>query len=163
FEIAVEPQRVRRGTTFKVTITGTPKPGYHAYPITKRSADPDHTESYAPKWTYTPTPGFQPLWPIQESDPQFEKIHKSGFLLHEAPFPWSQDILVLPDATPGLRTLACSIFLQVCNDKGCTPGDAKFEANIQVLDEAAAAITPALQERRLLKQPAIEVVPIPGT
>lgn len=37
FDISVTPKEVRPGQTVKLTITGTPKPGYHAYPLTQRT------------------------------------------------------------------------------------------------------------------------------
>src|SRR5262249_3730436 len=40
FAITVTPREGRRGETVQVTITGTPRPGFHTYPLTQRSADP---------------------------------------------------------------------------------------------------------------------------
>src|SRR4051794_278312 len=37
FDFSVEPVRVRRGDTFRLTITGTPKAGYHTFPLTQCS------------------------------------------------------------------------------------------------------------------------------
>src|SRR5438093_11999192 len=39
FAITVTPQEGRRGETVQLTITGTPRPGFHTYPLTQRSAD----------------------------------------------------------------------------------------------------------------------------
>ncbi len=37
---SVEPETVRPGQTVRLTIKGTPKPGFHTYPITQYSDDP---------------------------------------------------------------------------------------------------------------------------
>src|SRR5262249_30659093 len=63
FQGTVEPGRVRRGQTVKLTLRGTPAAGYHTYPLTKRAAGPAHDEAFAPKWVYQATPGLLPLWP----------------------------------------------------------------------------------------------------
>jgi thiol:disulfide interchange protein DsbD len=66
---------------------------------------------------------------------------------YRAPFTWSQDVLVLPDAAPGPNTLRFSIKLQVCDDKGCVWGEPGYEVPVEVTDAPAAALTPQLQER----------------
>jgi thiol:disulfide interchange protein DsbD len=162
FQTSIEPGRARRGQTVTLKIRGTPASGYHTYPLTKRSADPAHTEGLAPKWTYESLSGLQPLWPVTETEPTFEKDGSKWFLEHKSPFTWSQDILVLPDAQPGKKTLPFTIKLQVCDEKRCTPGDAKFEARFEVSNEPAIALEPALEKRLQLRQPDIEVVPYPG-
>ena len=50
-KIAVTPQQVRRGQTVKVTVTGTPRPGFHTYPFTQRTSDPAQDESQLSTWT----------------------------------------------------------------------------------------------------------------
>jgi thiol:disulfide interchange protein DsbD len=162
FQGTIEPGRGRRGQTVKLTLTGTPAPGYHTYALTKRADDPAD-EGFAPKWIYRPAAGLQPLWPVTETEPVFERVESVGwFLEHKGPFTWTQDILILPDAQPGLKRLLFTIKLQVCNERGCTPGEAQFEALIDVSDESAAALAPELQDRLKIPQPGIQAVGIPG-
>src|SRR5262249_58187006 len=50
FIVSVEPTTVRRGETVKLTIKGTPRPGYHTYPITQRADR--QTEGLLPRLTF---------------------------------------------------------------------------------------------------------------
>src|SRR5262249_33906887 len=59
FEFAVSPKQVRRGETFKLTITGTPRPGFHTYPLRKHT--PEQGEAGLSKLSFQDTPGLKPL------------------------------------------------------------------------------------------------------
>src|ERR1700741_3795442 len=37
FAVTVSPKEAKRGETVKLTITGTPRPGFHTYPLTQRA------------------------------------------------------------------------------------------------------------------------------
>jgi len=166
FKISLEPEQARRGETVKMTIAGQLKPGYHTYPMTKRSAaqGPDGQSAQdalgLSRLAYEESPGLKPLWPVKESEPMFENEEGSGWMLeHKSDFTWTQDILILPDAQPGVKHLRFKIVLQVC-DKTCILGQPSFDAPITVTDASPVALTPALQERLKVKQQAIEdVVP----
>jgi cytochrome c biogenesis protein CcdA len=167
FKISFEPEQARRGETVKMTIAGQLKPGYHTYPMTKRSAALDPNGQAAQdalglsRLEYEDSPGLKPLWPVKESEPMFENEEGSGWMLeHRSDFTWTQDILVLPDAQPGTKHLRFKIVLQVC-DRTCILGQASFDAPITVTDAAPVALTPALQERLKVKKQAIEEVPAP--
>src|SRR5262249_34499942 len=102
FEISVKPSEVKRGQIVTLTISGAPRPGFHTYPMTRRTDNPIQDEVALSKLTFEKTPGLQPLWPVIESEPSLVEEQGIGYLLeHEKPFTWSQDILILPDATPG--------------------------------------------------------------
>lgn len=163
FEITVTPKQGRRGETVRLTITGTPKPGFHTYPLTQRSADPAQDPSQLSRLEYGSVAGLQPLWPVVESEPQPKLEEGVGwFLEHEAPFTWKQDILILPSATPGEKTLPLTIKAQVCNASNCVLGEPQFAIRIDVRDAAPVPLTPALEERLRAKPPELKVIPLPG-
>jgi thiol:disulfide interchange protein DsbD len=162
YDVAVSPSRVRRGETVKLTIIGAPRPGYHTYPLTQRSSDPAQDPSQLSSLRYSGIPGVQPLWPVTESDPEFKTEVGVGVLLeHELPFTWTQDLLILPDAAPGLKTLSFIVKQQVCNGN-CVWGEPQFEVKIEVSGDPAVPLSAALQERKNAMQPPIRVVTAPG-
>src|SRR5205823_5715154 len=61
FEITVKPKHARRGEVVQLTVTGTPRPGFHTYPLTQRT--PNQEPSQLSTLTYGPAPGLQPLGP----------------------------------------------------------------------------------------------------
>ena len=75
FRVGISPPRARRGEMAKLTIQGMPKPGFHTYPLTKRSAalTPEGSAVQDPiglsKIIYKENPGLQPLWPVTETEP----------------------------------------------------------------------------------------------
>src|SRR5207245_652173 len=128
FETTVTTQQARRGETVQLTIAGNPKPGFHTYPLTQKSANRMQDPSQLCTLRYGPVPGLQPLWPITESDPQSKLEEGLGwFLEHERPFTWKQDILILPDATPGEKTVPLTIKAQACDASNCVIGEPQFE------------------------------------
>jgi thiol:disulfide interchange protein DsbD len=164
FEFKLEPQKVRPGQAARLTIIGIPKPGYHTYPITKRSSNPKMTEDFLSQIKFPNTPpGLKPLWPVEESEPEFVTERPEGeFLEHTKRFTWALDVLVLPDARPGVKVLPFKLQMQVCDDRGCIPGSPEFEARIDVSDEPPVELTPQLRDRLDAKQ-RIEVVPVLGS
>lgn len=163
FAISISPELVRRGQTARLTIKATPRPGFHTFPITKKSADKEQDVGQLTKLTIDPQPGLQVLWPIEETEPELEIIKNVGaFLEHKKEVTWSQDILVLADATPGEKKLRISLRVQVC-DETCIQGYPVFEKAFRVTEEPAIPLTQALEQRRKVEQPAVQLVPVPGT
>jgi thiol:disulfide interchange protein DsbD len=163
FQVAVTPERAWPGEMIQLTITGTPRPGYHTYPLTQRSADPAQDASGLSVLKYQENPAFKPLWPVTESPPEFDFIPGVGaFLEHKKKFTWTQDILVAPDAKPGPKTLGFTIRLQVCNGN-CVWGEHHFEPTVEVLAGAATPLTAQLQERLQAKPPDLVAVPVPAS
>ncbi len=156
-----ESLKVRPGEVFRLTITATPEPGYHTYPVTQRSSDPEMTDAHLTKIEFQDLPGLKPLWPISESEPAFAVEEGVGvFLEHLKPFTLAQDILVLPEATPGPKSLPFSIKLQVCK-KTCIQGTHHFSPKIEVSAAPALALTPELKQRLEAKPPPIKVRTVP--
>jgi thiol:disulfide interchange protein DsbD len=163
FEITVTPKEARRGELIHLAVTGTPRPGFHTYPLTQRSAEPAQDLSQLSTLTYGTVPGIQPLWPVIESEPQPKREEGVGwFLEHELPFTWKQDLLILPDATPGEKILPVTIKALVCDAHNCVPGEPEFQVKINVSTADPVPLTAALQERLKAKPPELKVVPLPG-
>jgi thiol:disulfide interchange protein DsbD len=153
------PATVRRGETVRLTITGTVKKGFHTYPITKRAANDQPVDPS--KIVFDDAAGLRPLYPIRESEPEWEKIEGLGsFLVYTGTFTWSQDLFVPADLQPGQKDIRFHIHVQVCDDHGCQAGDHHFEVSLTVSDAPAVAANPPPADR--LKSPDMEVVPVPG-
>jgi thiol:disulfide interchange protein len=163
FEISIAPKQVRRGEVAQITVTGVPRPGFHTYPLTQRSANQEQDPSQLSTLVYGSVPGVQPLWPVVESNPQPKLEGTLGwFLEHELPFSWKQDILILPDAAPGEKTLPVTIQAQVCNADNCATGEPQFELKFDVSGAGPVPLTPALQERIKAKPPELKIVALGG-
>src|SRR5439155_24652047 len=123
---------------------------------------PNQEPSQLSTLTYGPAPGLQPLGPVVESDPRPKLEEGLGwFLEHDSTFTWKQDILILPDATPGEKTLPVIIKAQVC-DRTCVIGEPHFEVRLAVSDAEPVALTPALEQRLKTKPLEPKVVSLPG-
>jgi thiol:disulfide interchange protein DsbD len=95
---------------------------------------------------------------VIESEPSLVEEQGIGYFLeHEKPFTWTQDILILPDATPGKKELRFRLNLQVC-DKTCVPVERQFKTTIVVSDSPPVPLTDQLTVRMSLPKPSITVV-----
>jgi hypothetical protein len=102
FEIALVPAVARRGETVKLAITGIPRPGFHTYPVSARTLE--QPAGQLSSLEVESVPGLKPFGPVRETSWEKEDVPGSGLLLvHNKTFTWTQDILVLPDADPGMR------------------------------------------------------------
>jgi thiol:disulfide interchange protein DsbD len=162
FEVSVSPRQVRRGETVRLAIRGIPKHGYHTYPITERADNPNQNPDQLSQIKLEPAPGLQPLWPIDESAPEWQTLQGLGsILVHEKEFTWSQDILALNNARPGPVTLAFTVKLQVCNSN-CVWGEHAFTESIEVTDQQPVALSPTLLDRSKAASPEIKIVGVPA-
>jgi thiol:disulfide interchange protein len=152
---------VQRGGAFTLVIHGNLKKGFHTYPFTQRSSDPEQQNSFLNKIQYDDVPGLKPLWPLSESQPEFKAEQSVGVLLQfERPFRLVQDIVVLPDAKPGPIVLRVRLDLTVC-DKTCITGKDTLDVPLTISDEPAAKLTPELDQRLKAADPGIAVVAVP--
>jgi thiol:disulfide interchange protein DsbD len=159
----------RRGEVARLVIQGKLRPGFHTYPLTVRSEDQD--EVGLSSLTIDKTPGLQALWPIIESKPEFvdtkfedEKTKQHQIWLeYEKNLTWEQDILVLPDAPPGPKTVKFQVRVQVCNEGSCLWGNHPFEVAFEVSDAAPLPLSAELKERMAAKEPPIKVLPVPAS
>jgi len=162
-QIDVPLKDVRRGSLVTLVITGTPKPGYHTYPITQRSSNPEQGAGGLSDLIIDENPSLKALWPITESEPELKPILDQGYFLeYEGKFIWAQDILVLPTATPGAAKLNFRIKLQVCNEGRCVRGEHVFEIPFVVSAEPPLELSQHLKDRLAAKKPELKIVPAPA-
>ena len=163
FKVEVTPAEAKPGEVIAVKIFGTPKKGNHTYPITKRASE--QLPQQLSRLEFSNPEVFQPLWPVTESPEPVAKNEEGITLLeYAAPFTWTQNLRIKPDATSGEKTLTVTIYLQVCDEHGCTqPGWAyrPLQAKVNVLE--GKAVTAAQGQGLSEKQPPIQVVQVGGT
>lgn len=156
------PMKIRRGQVAKVVIEGKLKPGFHTYPLTSRTGK----QESAQLWKYTPAevPGLAPLWPVTETPADLVEEKELGVTLleHQKDFTWTQDVLVLPDAKPGVIELPINLRGLVCDDKGCVPVREDVKATFQISAEDATPIDAADAARRSQPSPKPSVILVPG-
>ncbi len=157
--VEVAPKKVRRGDTFKITIKGTLRPGFHTDPMTKRADTDQQPASAISRLRYGDNPGFKPLAPIDETG---EAEFYENTLVYMKDFSWSQDVLVLPDCKPGAHPFRFFLKMQACNNKSCIPAEPTYVTTIDVSDEPAAALTPVIEKRQNEVQPPPVAIPLPG-
>lgn len=146
----------RRGEVVRLVVVGRPRDGVNTYPITQRSSA--QTELGLSKLTIHRLPGLRPLGPPKESDPEAVNVPNVGTILeYRKPFAWQQDLLVLPDATPGIYPLNFTIRQQVCSNT-CLWEDRNFNVAFAVSDAPAVLLTKQLEARLTEQPPAIRVV-----
>jgi thiol:disulfide interchange protein DsbD len=161
FKVRLAPATVGRGGTVKLTITGTPRRGYHTYPITQRADSDAQPPSQLSKIVFEDNAaGLKPLYPISESEPQTEDLGLGPMLVFNREFTWSQELAVPDGLAPGRKVVHFHIKLQVC-DQSCTWGEHHFEVPLTVTDAPPAREAPPGPER--LTPPPIKVSHLPGT
>ena len=126
--------RVRRGEVIRLQITGTPKDGYHTYPVTK------HLDAQDPKGLTKLQFGSSKLVPqgtVKESEPEIVDEGPTVGLYYEhlKPFILTQDVLVHPEAKPGINILPIQIDTQICDKISCRPVHISLTAEVDVSPE----------------------------
>jgi thiol:disulfide interchange protein len=114
---SVEPKKVRRGETVWVTVTGLSKSYSYTY-----SAVKDQRGSTT-RIKYVNADGLDPLVPIDESAPEkfVDELGDEHWIMRDRFF-WKQELLVKPDAKPGVRKFDVQVLLQICTKGGIVPG-----------------------------------------
>jgi thiol:disulfide interchange protein DsbD len=150
---------VRRGEVLVLRIQGTPKTGFHTYPITQRTENQD--ENGLSKITFKNNPVFSPIYPLKESEPEWKEEGVLGYFLEfEKPFTWTQEIYIQPDATLGKTELNFSIKLQVCDSK-CVWGEHLFSIPVSVSKSDPLETSEELKQRLAIKEDAPKIVADP--
>ena len=164
--VEIAPEKVRRGETFKITVSGVLRPGFHTDPMTKRAGNDEQPAGSLSRFFFEDISGLKPLAPIQETGKyEFdvpEGVDPQPKLVYRGEFSWAQDILVLADAQPGPKTFRIGINIQVCNNSTCVPAKAIYTKTIDISSESAIALTPDLEKRINEVQPPPVVVPFAG-
>lgn len=161
FKVSVQPSQAKPGEVVKVTLVGTVKKGFHTYPITMRTAN--QLEGQLAKLAYDLDAGLKVLWPVAESKPILHRQGADTALHHEGEFTWSQEFLVLPEATPGEKKIRIKPRLLVCDENRCF-GPAPYPSmptSLQVVAGPAVALSAAMQKRLQADVPAVQIVTAP--
>ena len=148
-----------RGEVLRLVIEGTPRKGFHTYPLTKQYKDQAGNVSAV---KYGKNEEVQLLWPVAETPP--ESVNEEGiglYLEHRKPFTWTQDLYIKPEAKPGAQHLHFTLHVEVCNQNTCQFGDHEFDVPFTIIDAPVVALTPSLEERLKATKPAVELVPTP--
>jgi thiol:disulfide interchange protein DsbD len=161
FDVKVNPSKAKPGEVVQITIAGTPKKGYHTYPINRRTIDEPESQLSVVKIT---GPGLKALWPIRESQAEFNKNILGQIVLeHDKEFTWTQDVLVLPEASAGPRKVDIGIRLMVCDkDKCYGPDDFPPLATTLEVAGEPIALTPEVKKRLDEPPPKVELVTPPN-
>src|SRR5262245_47762704 len=149
-----QPVKARRGQTILVTFKAFPKEEFHTYPFTKKTrGQPDSQLSEIKK--FDAPNGIKMLWPLVEAEPDIVEEKGLGYFLeHRAPFQVTQEVAILPDATPGSVTLTWSIYNLVCDEGGsCTPVDTEVKATLEISNDAPLPVSAELERRLKEKKP----------
>lgn len=125
------PVNVRPGAKLRIQITGTPRRGYHTYPLTVPA--PRTQESLA-HLTIGTVAGVVPIGQPAESPPVevFDKGIKQNVLEYEKPFTWTQEIQINDAVRSGRVELPIAVDTSICDDKQCFPVHAKLKAVFDV-------------------------------
>ena len=150
---------VRRGEVLVLRIQGTPKTGFHTYPITQRTENQD--ENGLSKITFKNNPVFSPIYPLKESEPEWKEEGVLGYFLEfDKPFTWTQEIYIQPNARLGKNELNFSIKLQVCDSK-CVWGEHLFSIPVSVSKADPLETSEELKQRLAIKEEAPKIVTNP--
>src|SRR5262249_13854167 len=162
FKASVSPSDVRPGSVFTLTIQGSPKAGFHTYPLTMRAAGDAQDLGQLSKMRIEVPAGFELLYPVRETRPEFDHLEGLGwFLEHKGPFEWAQDIFVKPDTTPGTKHLKVNIHTLVC-DTTCVPKTTDVTVAVNVLAGSASVVPADVRARLGSKVPPIRELQPPG-
>jgi thiol:disulfide interchange protein/thiol-disulfide isomerase/thioredoxin len=158
--LVAAPLELCRGEVFRLTVTATPRPGFHTYPITRRA--PDQEEAGLTTIRYAPGDALEPVGPLRETpEPRLVDEGAAGKLLEYAgPVTWTQDVRVKPAASPGEARFGFTVHLQVCGSS-CAWGEYRFVVPLRV--SAPSRVGPLAPEHRLAAGPVRPVVvPLPA-
>lgn len=152
--------KVQRGQTVRITVRGTPRAGYHSYPITVPAGEP---QAEASKVTFGAVKGVEQAGDIVESPPAHLMSNGELIWAFEMPFTWQQEFRINDEAAAGVVELPIKVTAKVCNEKNCidvaTEVRAKFEvspgapAGPKAVVPPAAKVEPAPKEAGAEKQP----------
>jgi thiol:disulfide interchange protein DsbD len=156
------PVAIPRGETFYLQIEGTPAPGWHTYPLTKRA--PKQEESQLCTLSVEGGEFVRPLSPVQESPSQWKSYPTTNEILleHDGPFTWRQEMYLLPNAPVGKALeLSVKIHALVC-EKKCIQEDYTLEVPpVQVADNPDKTELAGVSARLKDRPAGPEVVPLP--
>ncbi len=154
--------QAKRGEVLVLRIVGVPMPGWHTYPLTKKSEQQEGKRPIVQLQGGNET--FQLLYPIEESEPKWkhDKDLEISYLYHPDSFTWTLSVYVKPTAPAG-QTIPLRLLIdaQVCSTQ-CV--DERTEITIPVSIDAGEVVplSAAMNDRLNVKEPEPTVVPLPS-
>jgi thiol:disulfide interchange protein DsbD len=137
----------QRGSRVVLTITGTPEPGWHSYPILKHTPNQDTAQLSTLRFH---SEYLVPIGPVVESEPELVDEGQEIGKVYEYPgsFTWSQELLIRPTAPAGqTASLTVDVRLQVCK-KLCVESTPTLQVSAPISTEAPLPVT-AEDEKRI--------------
>jgi thiol:disulfide interchange protein len=155
------PREFSRGEVIRLVIQGTPRPGFHTYPLTKQLEGQKFNVSTL---KYGKNADLQTLWPPTETPAPapLKEIDGEVYLEHRNQFTWTQNLYIKPNTKPGLEHLQFSIHVQVCNEGTCLDGSHDFDMPFTIIDAPVVAAPPDLEQRLLYTPPPAEKLNFKG-
>jgi hypothetical protein len=132
---------LRRGSRVILTISGTPQPDWHTYPIRKATPSQDSSQLSTVQFN---SEYLVPIGPVVESEPE---LVDEGEVLGKAyeyrgTFTWTQEFLIRPSAPAGQTTgLNAEVRTLVC-EKTCVEDRLTLAVAVPVSTDAPLALGP---------------------
>jgi thiol:disulfide interchange protein len=138
--------QVRRGEPFYLVLHGTPRSGYHTYPIGKKANE----EQFQSRVHLKDSSSFVLLGKIAESEPKLAAV--PGFELqgkqeyeYDGPFTWALELLPRSTApASATANLEIVVDLSACNENGCHLETQVLTVPVRVSAEEAVPLSPEL-------------------
>ncbi len=156
FQVTSAPQQVKRGEVVRVTVTGSPRDGYHTFAMNVKAPG-----QLASVFKVGDTPGLKPLGPIQESAPVPVVEDGIGVWQQSNQFTWVFDVLVTPEARVGAAEFPFGVIAQVCKGSCFPPTEFPLSAEFTISPGDPVATAAEIQQRVKQGFPPAPVIKIP--
>jgi cytochrome c biogenesis protein CcdA len=141
---SVKPLTVGRGEVVRVTVTGTPKAGYHTYPIERILPQ----QPYHSRMRIEDSGGAVALLPLVESEPtRVDDPLLGPRLEYASKFTWAQDVLISERAAVGPLALPITLNVEVCDENKCPPIKKTLVAELVVTAAAPRPLSEEMSQR----------------
>jgi thiol:disulfide interchange protein DsbD len=151
-----------RGDVIRLVIDGSPRKGFHTYPLTRQV---EGQTSYISRITYAKNSDPLPLWPPTETPLELTRdavLPDVVMVEHEKPFAWVQEFYIPPDVKPGPAHLAFHLDTQACDANTCQPVEKDFDIPFTILDSPVSPRPADLAQRLQFTPPPPETMRFQG-
>jgi thiol:disulfide interchange protein len=139
--VQVDSSDARPGGKVRLSVTVTPKPGFHIYPLA-----PESTSKFGKPTVFSlsSTSGLSVLGASADRPPvkKASDVEPGGVVsYYEKPVTFTVDLAVPAGATPGEHSIKGILGLQTCDDKHCDPpGGVEFALAVPVSSQKPVKI-----------------------